>query len=416
MRKLLIITHAFPPNPAPGSARAWRLYKYLQEFGYETHVLTASRPDKPQPRVKWVPVPARNFAEQVLRKFVFPVDEDIQWTLPAIRAARNLIATTKIDAVLSTVPFIQDHVIGYRLKKEFGLPWIADYRDPIVGNPFRRATGIPGLVDRVLEARFLATADLLVAVTDYGRQEWIDRSPEVESRSTVIWNGYDPEEPIVPMPIPSRSYRVTSHFGSFYGGRNPVVPLASVLRLVRRGALDPARFRFRLVGDMEPQIRAHNSELFQQLNSLGCLELEPVVPRALALRSMMESDSLLLADNNRAGIGHTVPAKLFEYVRVGRPILALTVKGSPVERILAMSGARFVTISPDMDESTVDERMIEFFNLSTEPAQLSQQFLTEFNGRNQARTLAGLLDNMLGVTHSTSRALDEDLVRASEAV
>ena len=39
MRKLLIITHAFPPNPAPGSARAWRLYKYLQEFGYETRIL-----------------------------------------------------------------------------------------------------------------------------------------------------------------------------------------------------------------------------------------------------------------------------------------------------------------------------------------------------------------------------------------
>jgi len=416
MRKLLIITHAFPPNPAPGSARAWRLYKYLQEFGYETHVLTASRPDKPQPRVKWVPVPPRNFTEQVLRKFVFPVDEDIRWTLPAIRAAKNLVATTKIDAVFSTVPYIQDHVIAYRLKKEFGLPWIADYRDPIVGNPFRRATGIPGLVDRVLGARFLATADLLVAVTDYGRQEWIARSPEVESKSTVIWNGYDPEEPIAPMPIPPRPYRVTSHFGSFYGGRNPVVPLSSALRLVHRGALDPARFRFRLVGDMEPEIRARNNDLFQELNNLGCLELEPVVPRAQALRSMMESDSLLLADNNQAGIGHTVPAKLFEYVRVGRPILALTVKGSPVERILAMSGARFVTISPDMDESTVDERMIEFLNLPTEPAELSERFLFEFNGRNQARTLAGLLDKMLGVSHSTSHALDEVLVRESEAV
>src|ERR1700693_1679146 len=81
MRKLLIVTNAFPPCPAPGSARAWRLYNYLPEFGYETYVVTGSRPDKTQPRVTWVPVPSRNFGERVLRKFVFPFDDDIQWTL-----------------------------------------------------------------------------------------------------------------------------------------------------------------------------------------------------------------------------------------------------------------------------------------------------------------------------------------------
>lgn len=416
MRKILIVTHAFPPNPAPGSARAWRLYKYLQEFGYETHVLTASPPDKPQPRVTWVPVPIRNFGGRVLRKFVFPVDEDIQWTLPAIRAAERLIAVTPMDAVLSTVPFIQDHVIAYRLKKKFGLPWVADYRDPIVGNPFRRATGIPGMADRLLNSQFFATADLLVAVTDYGRQAWIGRFPEVESKSAVIWNGFDPEETILPMPIPTRPYRLISHFGSFYGGRNPVIPLESALRLVRRGSLNPARFRFRLVGALEPEIRARHNELFQELTNLGCLELEPVVPRAQALHDMMESDSLLLADNNQAAIGHTVPAKLFEYIRVGRPILALTVQDSPVDRILAMSGVRFVTLSPEMDEPTIDARVIEFLNLSTDPCDLSEQFLVDFNGRNQARTLAGLVDKLLGVRPSAGSAVDEELVNQAEAV
>src|ERR1019366_6884022 len=198
MRKLLIVTHAFPPNPAPGSARAWRLYKYLPEFGYETYVITASPQDKPSPRLTWVPVPARSFGERVLRKFVFPSDEDIQWIFPASRAAEAFIAATPMDAVLSTVPYIQDHIIGYRLKKNFNLPWIADYRDPIVGNPFRQSTGIPGLSDRFLNARFFASADLLVSVTDYAKQAWIQRSPEVASKSVVIWNGYDPEETIAP--------------------------------------------------------------------------------------------------------------------------------------------------------------------------------------------------------------------------
>jgi len=383
---------------------------------YETHVVTASQPDVPQPRVTWVPVPPRNLFERVLRKYVFIADEDIQWTLPALRAARQIVAENRIDAVLSTVPYIQDHVIGYRLKQRNGLPWVADYRDPIIGNPFRRATGMPGMMDRFLGTRFFKTADLLVAVTDYGRQEWIERSPEVESKSAVIWNGFDPEEAIAPMPLPARSYRVVSHFGSFYGGRDPVVPLSSALRLIQRGTLDPVSFRFRLVGAIEPGILDTHTELFCQLKDLGCLQMEATIPRPQALESMMESDSLLLADTNQADIGHTVPAKLFEYVRVGRPILALTVKGSPVERILAMSGVRFVTLSPDMDESAIDARMIEFLKLPTDPVKLSEQFLFEFNGRSQARTLAGLLDTMLGVRRSKTPVLDESLVKQAEAV
>ena len=416
MRKLLIVTHAFPPNPAPGSARAWRFYKYLQEFGYETHVVTASPQDEPQSRVTWVPVPARNLGERILRKFVFPYDEDIQWTLPAFHAAERLIAATPMDAVLSTVPYIQDHIIGYRLKKKFDLPWIADYRDPIVGNPFRRSTGIPGMADRFLSARFFTAADLLVAVTDYGRQAWIRRSPAVESKSAVIWNGYDPEEPIAPKPIPPRPFRLISHIGSFYGGRSPVIPLASFLRLVRRGALNPSSFRFRLVGALSPVIADNHSELFRELTSLGCLEIQPVVPRQQALDALMESDSLLLADNNYASIGHTVPAKLFEYIRVGRPVLALTVKDSPVERILGMSGVPFVTLSPGMDDQLIDARMIQFLSLPTGPVDLSEQFLSEFNGRNQARTLAGLLDRILDPLSIGSAVYDRNLIKHTTAV
>ena len=416
MRKLLIIAHAFPPHPAPGSARAWRLYKYLPEFGYETYVVTASRPDKPHPRVTWVPVPPRGLRERALRKFFFPADEGVLWTLPALKAARRLIARTPMDAVLSTVPYIHAHSIAYGLKKQFGLPWIADYRDPMVGNPFRRTTGIPGMVDRFLDSHFFASADELVCVTDYVRQEWSQRCPEVASKCAVISNGYDPEEPIAPRPIPPRPYRVVAHFGSFYPGRSPALPLASALRLIQRGLLDPRRFRFRLVGVIEAGVAAENRELLQQLTSLGCLELVPVMPRPQALESMMESDSLMLADTNHAEIGHTVPAKLFEYIRVGRPILALTTKDSPVENILAMSGVRFVTISPEMDEPAIDARIFEFLQLNTDPADLSEQFLVEFNGRNQACTLAGLLDKMLGVRPSGNPASDEALVKQAEVV
>jgi glycosyltransferase involved in cell wall biosynthesis len=395
MRKLLIIAYAFPPFPAPGSARAWRLYKYLPEFGYETHVITASLPDKPMPRVTYVPPPTRSLTEMVLRKYVFPADEDVLWAPRAIRAAEQLIMNTQFDAVLSTFPYINVHGVAYRLKKRFGLPWIADYRDPLVGNPFRATRGLPGFVDRFLDRRFFKTADLLVAVTDCGKDSWVQRNPKVATKTAVIWNGFDPEEPIAPKLIAAGSYRVVAHIGNFYEGRSPVMPLASVLRLIRRGTLDPARFRFRFIGRLDPAIWAAHEEVFRQLTNLGCLQWLATVPRADALAAMTESDALMLADNNASGIGYTVPAKLFEYIRVGRPILALTVNDSPVQRILAMSGVPFVTLSPDLDEQTVDQRMTEFLDLSSNPVGVSEDFLSQFNGRNQAQTLASLIDNVL---------------------
>jgi hypothetical protein len=111
---------------------------------------------------------------------------------------------------------------------------------------------------------------------------------------------------------------------------------------------------------------------------------------------MMEADQLMLADNNDSNVGHTVPAKLFEYIRVGRPILALTAFGSPVERILALSGVPFVTLSPELDEDMIDGRVVDFLKLPSQPVRVSEHFSTQFNGRNQARTLASLIDSAVG--------------------
>jgi hypothetical protein len=54
-----------------------------------------------------------------------------------------------------------------------------------------------------------------------------------------------------------------------------------------------------------------------------------------------------------------------------------------------------VVLSPDLDEPTMDARMMEFINLPSDPVPVSEQFLSDFNGRNQAQKLAGLLDGML---------------------
>jgi len=60
-----------------------------------------------------------------------------------------------------------------------------------------------------------------------------------------------------------------------------------------------------------------------------------------------------------------------------------------------MSGIRFCTLSKQMTPDDFDSRVRDFLQLPADPVLLSPQFLREFNGREQARKLAGLIDRML---------------------
>ena len=115
-----------------------------------------------------------------------------------------------------------------------------------------------------------------------------------------------------------------------------------------------------------------------------------------ALKLMAESDYLMLLDI-QDGQGYTVPSKLFEYVRTGRPILTVTQPGSPVERILSRSGIPHVFVYPNDPEDTVCRKVQELFELPSDYVKPSDWFLDTFDGRRQTGALASLLASIEAV-------------------
>ena len=95
---------------------------------------------------------------------------------------------------------------------------------------------------------------------------------------------------------------------------------------------------------------------------------------------MQTADYLLLLDINDRALGLQVPAKLFEYIQIGRPILAFTGRHSPVERILEQSGIPHACIHPDDPTQAVDERVLKVLCMSKRPVQPSQWFKEMFDG------------------------------------
>jgi len=119
------------------------------------------------------------------------------------------------------------------------------------------------------------------------------------------------------------------------------------------------------------------------------------VPQAEARLRIAEADYLLLLDINETNASLQVPAKLFEYIRTGRPILAVTTRNSPAERILQASGVPSGVIYQHDPAELIDGRIAWFLSSHITTATPSAWFNRTFDTRVQTEYLASLLDQLV---------------------
>ncbi len=402
VRPVLLFAFHFPPDPAAGSARPARFFKYLPEFGYAPEIITAAPQPEWHPLVHHVPAGTlypnkytlSGALEIALHKIALPTELALLWAGAAARAARRLMQKRPYVAAISTAPPLNTHLAGMLLKQRCGAPWIADFRDPLVGNSYREICGaMPRRADRMLERLIIRSADLVVSVTDVVAEAWRARYPKYAGKVRLLWNGYDPDEDLRPVPAPPRPGRVLAHIGTLYGVRTPMAVLYSLERLIRSGRLKPGSLRVQLVGGLCDDARRDASTI-AWLEEHESLEILSHMPRPEALRHMTSADYLLLLDLHEGDTAYAVPSKLYEYVRVGRPILVMTHPGTPVDRIIDRSGIPHICIYPHDDDPRIDAKLLELMSLPPDPTPPSEWFVETFDGRRQTAALARILDGI----------------------
>ncbi len=362
-KRVLLIAFHFPPmSHSSGLQRPLSLARYLPACGWQPAVLTASPGayDSVDPasvstlpaELPVVRAPALDAARHLAIRGWYPgwlgiPDRWSSWRFGAVAAGLAFIRRYKPDLIWSTYPLATAHLIGLALHRWTGLPWVADFRDPMVesidGEWFpadarlRRARlRVEALVARhATAATFCTEAARLIYVE---RHAGSSRGRSTGQRSEVIANGFDPEpfaaveaEPLVLQRV--RGLTLV-HSGTLYPGpdRDPGAFLRALRALRERGVL-PANLRviLRATG-FDETYRPRIDEL-----GLGdCVELAPAVSYREALREMLEADGLLLFQ------GHTsnpaVPAKVYEYLRARRPILALVDAAGETAGLLRRAG------------------------------------------------------------------------------
>jgi glycosyltransferase involved in cell wall biosynthesis len=401
---VLIFAYHFPPENTIGGARPFRFSKYLSRLGYTCRVFTAAdQTGRNDPDTEFVPDPFVSHSrqgigsqlERVVRKFLLHGDVGMQWSIHAARAARKCVRAHS-DArvtIFSTFPPLGSHLAAWQLVRGEKYPWIADFRDPMRNERLdERINPLHKKVDRWLEDVWVRRADAVIGNTDAAMARWRKEFPSIDPKVHLIWNGFDPEERVLPLPVPSRDCRVLSHTGELYCGRSVAPILESLARLITKGRLTAGNVLVRLIGPAEAGTLP-NQQLLDRARNEGWLELRTEqIPKDQALQIARSSDTLLLLQQESA---IQVPGKLFEYLQIGRPILAFIQPGSPSERLLEQSGVLYRCVYPDSSPKAIDDAVTDFFNLPSTATVASPWVEEQFNAENQTRQL----DNIIRFLH-----------------
>lgn len=405
-RVVLIFAYHYPPENEIGGARPYRFSKYLSKLGYTCRVFTAAEQTGcDDPCVEYVPDPfvtrsRHSFSwqlERVVRKFLLPGDVGMFWSYHASRAARAYIRAHPGArfTIFSTFPPLGTHLAGWQLARSNKFAWIADCRDPLADEFTVQHRILPQRrVYRWLERVIARRADAVIANTDAALVRWQEKFPSFSNKFHLIWNGFDMEERIGPLPVLSQDCKILSHVGELYHGRDVTLILQSIERLIADRRLSPSRVRVRLIGPGQANPSA-GAEFVRHAKTQGWLEQVPYqIPKLAAQRVAQTSDGLLLLASQCV---LRVPAKIFEYLQIGRPILAVIQRNSPAERLLERSGVPYRCVYPGSTPEAIDDTVAGFFELPSTAVAPNAWFEEQFNAEHQTQTLDAVIRSLHNV-------------------
>jgi len=253
--------------------------------------------------------------------FLARPDRWISWWPGAVLKGLEMIKRYRPQAIWSTFPIATAHRIGTSIHRRSGLPWIADFRDPMAqeGYPADPATWQKF---KAIEESTISLACHNTFTTPSAVRAYQQRYPQHAEKISLLENGYDEESFEGCESGPSLNPGVTTllHSGIVYPyERDPTCLFQALHSLLERGVISSITFRLRFRAAVhEDFLRG----LTERYGLQEVIEILPALPYRQALNEMLRSEGLLILQ--AANCNAQIPAKLYEYLRSGRPILGLT--------------------------------------------------------------------------------------------
>ena len=389
-KKVLIITYYWPPAGGPGVQRWLKFSKYLRDYDIEPVIYTIDNPTYPildssseneipkdievlkQPIFEFNSILSffgvHNKKEsagflnpkptlfgkmiQYIRANFFIPDARKFWIQPSVKFLSNYLKNHKIDAIISTGPPHSVHLIGLKLKKQLGIKWISDFRDPWTEIDYFKQLPLTKKATKKhhqLEQEVLVNSDMTIVVGETMKQRYLKHTSSIK----VITNGFDTIQNSLPQKLDS-NFSIT-HVGSMNSDRNPQI-LWDVLKEICDSNSDFKNdLRIKFIGKIDDSV-LQDVKVFDQKTIIRI----PYVDHKDVNSYQVSSQVLLLSINNVPSAKGIITGKIFEYLQAKRPILAIGPEDGDAAIILKNTNAG--EIVDFKNKKTLKALIIDFYN------------------------------------------------------
>lgn len=433
-KRVLIVAHDFPPYRTSGVYRMTGLTKYLVRLGWTPSILAAEIRGGAQdpsllhrlpPRIEVVraTAPQLPFWEEstagalkklgflgpvsnghrgrkrdafvrkmgaFLRSCIYFPDRAVLWVPFAFAKAIRLQRRRSFQVIYSSGPPRSSALIGLLLRSVLKIPWVLEFRDPWYPSrrPLRRR------FEARLHAAVLKHADAVVTVADGHALDLKNVWGVPAEKLNVIRNGFDEDDFRDGQEAESealpREYFHVSHFGTIYRGNSGSF-FPALRELVTECPDLAVRLRVNIIGypDEEVSRYVNDPELKPFVRVRG------FVPHMEALRIMRASDCLLLFWADPRYSRMAVAGKTYEYLRIGRPILAVTHDGD-MQQLIEQGKAGWVARPDDTAEikRILKLLLLGFQTEGHRPLSMRNEFAAQFSYESLASKLASVFDKV----------------------
>ncbi|MBZ0198371.1 MAG: glycosyltransferase [Ignavibacteriaceae bacterium] len=373
MKRVLCITYYWPPSGKASLHLPLAIIKHLPNFGWQPSVLTVEEDKfsfKDESLFKYIDpqmdvIKSKAFEPFDLYRKFLGKEKDVQliasetiskenkslshrisvwirmnlfipdaragWYYPGVKEASEYIKKNKIDAVISIGPPHTAQLIGKKLCKKFNIPFIPIFIDPWTDIAYykeQKRSALTKFIDNALEKSVISRASHIVFVTDTMRTDFVNKYPFSRDKSSVLYWGYNEEDfKNLPQFDWNEDGKVLVHAGNIFDYQNPL----NFWKLIKQKNNAGEKIKIKFIGTASPAIK----KSIEEIGLVSCTEYLGFLPYKEMLSRLLGADYLMVC----ASEPRHVPGKLFECLRIGKPVIAFGDGNEEVKKIVADTGA-----------------------------------------------------------------------------
>ena len=374
---MLLVSYYFPPLGMGGVQRVAYLSSHLSRLGWNVTVLTV----KPfeYPAYDWTIAEKLPQSVRVLR--VTPVEQKIPrrivpgvaaggmktaseragsdtagWAMlpdnkilsiaAMLKSTQAVVRKVRPDAVITSSPPPSVHLVGWYLRKYFGIRWIADYRDIWFSqSKTDHKTSLHRKLHSYLERKFVAGADRTVVVSDGHLDKLRASYHAAKDRFHLIPNGFEESMFAATTPPTERddTYRV-----GYCGTLNHLTYVPGMFEAFL-GLSESHSISIDICGMVSPHVQADIDRLDPD-RKLIHLHGYKEHQQAVDFRMCCDANLITLAPGRH--LEKTVPGKAYEALRTPRPVIGIVPRDSSIWRLLSRFGDVILVDASNIASST----------------------------------------------------------------